>query len=164
MFLCLQSTPPRHLPSLNPSGTDRSNLRGQDWNFLSSGRATLRPGYWCLKMSLPTPTFHSFLSAPSPLWPLSHPLITAWVRVDSETPLQRGGFKSGGQACFCVSKVRLRCRMLSFSGWWLQSEQDDNADPRGWRVKRYGKTWINRGPGILSDSMWPKLSLDPMGG
>lgn len=53
--------------------------------------------------------------------------------------------------------------MLSFSGRWLQSEQDDSTDPRGWCVKRYGKTWINRGPGILPDWMWPKLWLDPMG-
>lgn len=116
-------------------------------------------GYWCLEISLPTPTVNSILSRS--FAPLSYPLIR--VRVDSETPLQRGGFKSGDQACICVSKVRLRCRMLSFAGWWLQSEQDDNADPRGWRVKWYGKTWINRGPGILPDSMWPKLPLNPMG-
>lgn len=30
-------------------------------------------------------------------------------------------------------------------------------------MKRYGKTWINRGPGILPDWIWPNLWLDPMG-
>lgn len=33
----------------------------------------------------------------------------------ANSPTARG-FKSGGQPCICVSKVRLRCRMLSFSG------------------------------------------------
>ena len=49
-------------------------------------------------------------------WLLSHLLITACARVDSKSPRQRGGFKSGRQASICLSKVRLRCRMLSFSG------------------------------------------------
>lgn len=34
-------------------------------------------------------------------------------------PSRQRDLSQGGQPCFCVSKVRLPCRMLSFSGWWL---------------------------------------------
>lgn len=44
-----------------PSGTDRSNLRGQDWNFLSSSRGNTQT--WLLMpLNLIAHPFHSFLS------------------------------------------------------------------------------------------------------
>lgn len=113
-------------------------------------------------LSLPPPplTFST-----SYLCPLSHPFIPARGLADRKTlsPSPAAGFKSGGRPCIYVSKVRLPCRMLSFSGWWLRGERDDSTGPRGWCVKRYGKTRINRGPGILPDWMWAKLSVHPMG-
>lgn len=137
---------------MNPSGTESSNLQGQDRNFLSSSRgrnSAQSIDARTTKIPLSTSTFLNFLTfTTSPLWPLSHPLITVWVRVVSKTPPQWRGLESGGQPSICVSKVRLRCRMLSFSKRWLQSEQDDSVDPVD-DAERYGKTWINRGPGIL---------------
>lgn len=150
MFLCLQSTPPRPLPSLNPLGRTAPICEGKIGIPVLRQRQHSDLAIDASKSHHPPQLFKASYRAPSPLWPLSYPLH-AWVRVDSETPRQQRGFKSGGQACICVSKVRLRCRMLSFSGWWLQSEQDDNTDPHGWRVKRAGKTWINRGPGTQCD-------------
>lgn len=149
-----------------------SNLQGQDRNFLPSSRDKSQPSAMMqapphltapTTPTLPLPFLPLTFSPPLIPRPSAHPLIPAWVRADGELPTQRAGFKSGGLPCICVSKVRLPCRMLSVSGRWLWGERDDSTGPRGWCVKRYGKTRINRGPGILPDWMWPKLSVDPRG-
>lgn len=54
------------------------------------------------KSHCPSWLFIASYLAPSPLWPLPHPLITAWVRADSEPPLQRGGFRSRPSLHLCI--------------------------------------------------------------
>lgn len=152
--------PTQCLPSLNP---ETANLQEWDRNFLSNIKVKTRYST-VMQEPLHHITYPSFLLHLQLSLPLPHHLIPAWVRADRKTPPQLQDLSLGGQPCICVSKVRLPRRMLSFSGWWLWGERDDSTGPCGWCVKRHGKTRISRGPGILAEWVWPKLSVDPPGG
>lgn len=170
--VCLSCTLSNQESALSePSGPWAPTCKGRIGISCPPAETKVSPRQWCKRLHIslpqqphpPLPFLPLTFSPPLIPRPSAHPLIPAWVRADGELPTQRAGFKSGGLPCICVSKVRLPCRMLSVSGRWLWGERDDSTGPRGWCVKRYGKTRINRGPGILPDWMWPKLSVDPRG-
>lgn len=89
---------------------------------------------------MPTPTFPSLPTcslAPLASVPSSHR--------QQPPPSQRGGFKSGGQAHICVSKVRLHCRMLSFSADGCRVSRMTALTPVGdvWSgMERHGLTEV----------------------
>lgn len=81
-FLCLLCT----LPSLNPLGPKAPTCKGRTGISCPPAELKLSPGHWCksLHISLSSPRFSYLPNSTSPLCPLSHPLIPAWVRVDSK--------------------------------------------------------------------------------
>lgn len=161
---CAPPHPPSQMSAFfEPSGPWATTCKGRIGISCPPTESKLSLQQWCKEPPHHIVHPQPLLFSPNFLYLILLPSVPCVGVSRRENSPTAGGFKSGGQPCICVSKVRLPCRMLSFSGRWLWGERDDSTSPRGWCVKRYGKTRINRGPGILPDWIWPQLLAHPTG-